>query len=81
MLLDRDVIHLLRGNATLGHLLHLSRRKSRRHLVPPVPRRSPQNKWFKDAGFVNIHVEKFVVPYGVWPKDPRPSFMSRFPTL
>ncbi|KAL1995256.1 hypothetical protein VTN49DRAFT_1443 [Thermomyces lanuginosus] len=27
-------------------------------------------KWFKDAGFVNIHVEKFVIPYGVWPKDP-----------
>ncbi|KAL1995935.1 hypothetical protein VTN49DRAFT_801 [Thermomyces lanuginosus] len=27
-------------------------------------------QWFKDAGFVNIHVEKFVVPYGVWPKDP-----------
>ncbi|KAL1990673.1 hypothetical protein VTN49DRAFT_6512 [Thermomyces lanuginosus] len=26
-------------------------------------------RWFKDAGFVNIHVEKFVVPYGVWPKD------------
>lgn len=26
--------------------------------------------WFKDAGFVNIHVEKFVIPYGVWPKDP-----------
>ena len=25
--------------------------------------------WFKDAGFVNIHVEKFVIPYGVWPKD------------
>ncbi|KAL1991213.1 hypothetical protein VTN49DRAFT_5717 [Thermomyces lanuginosus] len=27
-------------------------------------------QWFKDAGFVNIHVEKFVVPYGIWPKDP-----------
>ncbi|KAL1974093.1 hypothetical protein VTN31DRAFT_5653 [Thermomyces dupontii] len=27
-------------------------------------------QWFKDAGFVNIHVEKFVIPYGVWPKDP-----------
>ncbi|KAL1975821.1 hypothetical protein VTN31DRAFT_4213 [Thermomyces dupontii] len=26
-------------------------------------------QWFKDAGFVNIHVEKFVIPYGVWPKD------------
>ena len=25
---------------------------------------------FKEAGFVNIHVEKFVIPYGVWPKDP-----------
>ncbi|KAL1975347.1 hypothetical protein VTN31DRAFT_3739 [Thermomyces dupontii] len=27
-------------------------------------------QWFKEAGFVNIHVEKFVLPYGVWPKDP-----------
>ncbi|KAL1995257.1 hypothetical protein VTN49DRAFT_1444 [Thermomyces lanuginosus] len=27
-------------------------------------------KWFKDAGFVNVHVERFVIPYGVWPKDP-----------
>ncbi|KAL1991052.1 hypothetical protein VTN49DRAFT_5556 [Thermomyces lanuginosus] len=26
-------------------------------------------QWFKDAGFVNIHVEKFVIPYGVGPKD------------
>ncbi|KAL1995113.1 hypothetical protein VTN49DRAFT_1300 [Thermomyces lanuginosus] len=28
-------------------------------------------QWFKEAGFVNIHVEKFVIPYGVWPKDKR----------
>ena len=28
-------------------------------------------QWFKDAGFVNIQVEKFVIPYGVWPKDAR----------
>ena len=27
-------------------------------------------QWFKDAGFVNIHVEKFVISYGVWSKDP-----------
>ncbi|KAL1977291.1 hypothetical protein VTN31DRAFT_150 [Thermomyces dupontii] len=27
-------------------------------------------QWFKDAGFVNIHVEKFVAPHGIWPKDP-----------
>ncbi|KAL1994794.1 hypothetical protein VTN49DRAFT_981 [Thermomyces lanuginosus] len=26
-------------------------------------------EWFRDAGFVNIHVEKFIVPHGVWPKD------------
>ncbi|KAL1994558.1 hypothetical protein VTN49DRAFT_2028 [Thermomyces lanuginosus] len=26
-------------------------------------------QWFKDAGFVNIHVEKFIIPYGIWPKD------------
>ncbi|KAL1994930.1 hypothetical protein VTN49DRAFT_1117 [Thermomyces lanuginosus] len=25
---------------------------------------------FKDTGFVNVHVEKFVAPHGVWPKDP-----------
>ncbi|KAL1994832.1 hypothetical protein VTN49DRAFT_1019 [Thermomyces lanuginosus] len=27
-------------------------------------------EWFKEAGFVNIHAEKFVIPCGVWPKDP-----------
>ncbi|KAL1993648.1 hypothetical protein VTN49DRAFT_2317 [Thermomyces lanuginosus] len=27
-------------------------------------------KCFKDAGFVNIHVEKYIIPYGIWPKDP-----------
>lgn len=27
-------------------------------------------RWFKNAGFVNIHVEKFIIPYSVWPKDP-----------
>lgn len=27
-------------------------------------------QWFKDAGFVNVHVEKFVIPYDVWLKDP-----------
>ncbi|KAL1996409.1 hypothetical protein VTN49DRAFT_174 [Thermomyces lanuginosus] len=26
-------------------------------------------RWFKDAGFVNVHVEKFVIPHGIWPKD------------
>ncbi|KAL1993061.1 hypothetical protein VTN49DRAFT_3818 [Thermomyces lanuginosus] len=25
--------------------------------------------WFKDAGFVNVRTEKFMIPYGVWPKD------------
>ncbi|KAL1995014.1 hypothetical protein VTN49DRAFT_1201 [Thermomyces lanuginosus] len=34
--------------------------------VSPGPK---LEQWFKDAGFVNIHVEKFVIPYGVWPKD------------
>lgn len=27
-------------------------------------------QWFKDTDFVNIHVERFIIPYGVWPKDP-----------
>ena len=32
---------------------------------------------FKDTGFVNVHVEKFVAPHGVWPKDPHlVSFLS-----
>ncbi|KAL1996411.1 hypothetical protein VTN49DRAFT_176 [Thermomyces lanuginosus] len=35
--------------------------------VSPGPK---LEKWFKDAGFVNIHVQKFILPYGVWPKDP-----------
>ncbi|KAL1991059.1 hypothetical protein VTN49DRAFT_5563 [Thermomyces lanuginosus] len=37
------------------------------HEVRPGPK---LEQWFNDAGFVNIHVEKFVVPHGVWPKDP-----------
>ena len=24
---------------------------------------------FVDAGFVNVRTEKFMIPYGVWPKD------------
>ncbi|KAK2795948.1 hypothetical protein FQN51_009606 [Onygenales sp. PD_10] len=26
-------------------------------------------KWMRDAGFINIHVERFIVPLGTWPKD------------
>ena len=33
-------------------------------------------QWFRDAGFVNIHVEKIFIPYGVWPKDP---YLVSFP--
>ncbi|KAL1996344.1 hypothetical protein VTN49DRAFT_109 [Thermomyces lanuginosus] len=36
------------------------------HEISPGPK---LEKWFKDAGFVNIHVEKLILPYGVWPKD------------
>ncbi|KAL1971009.1 hypothetical protein VTN77DRAFT_2843 [Rasamsonia byssochlamydoides] len=25
--------------------------------------------WFRDAGFENIHVQKYIVPMGTWPKD------------
>lgn len=25
--------------------------------------------WFRDAGFKNIHVEKYLIPLGAWPKD------------
>ena len=35
-------------------------------------------RWFQDAGFVNVHVEKFVLPYGIWPKDP---YLVSFPLL
>jgi len=27
-------------------------------------------KWFREAGFVDIHVEKCRMPLGTWPKDP-----------
>ncbi|KAL1969137.1 hypothetical protein VTN77DRAFT_391 [Rasamsonia byssochlamydoides] len=27
-------------------------------------------EWFREAGFVDIHVQKYLVPMGVWPKDP-----------
>ena len=33
-------------------------------------RRLPKlEEWFKRAGFVDIQVKKFLVPYGVWPKE------------
>ncbi|KAL1989516.1 hypothetical protein VTN49DRAFT_6713 [Thermomyces lanuginosus] len=34
--------------------------------VSPGPK---LEQWFIDAGFVNIHMEKFLIPYGAWPKD------------
>ena len=38
-------------------------------------------QWLKDAGFVNVHAERFILPYGVWPKDKHlvslPSSLSR----
>ncbi|KAL1963448.1 hypothetical protein VTN77DRAFT_8349 [Rasamsonia byssochlamydoides] len=27
--------------------------------------------WFPDAGFENIHVQKYIIPMGTWPKDER----------
>lgn len=27
-------------------------------------------EWFREAGFVDIHVKKYRVPMGPWPKDP-----------
>lgn len=27
-------------------------------------------EWFREAGFVDIHVQKYRVPLGPWPKDP-----------
>lgn len=27
--------------------------------------------WFRDAGFKDIHVKKYLVPLGAWPKDQR----------
>ena len=46
--------------------------------VSPGPK---LEQWFIDAGFVNIHMEKFLIPYGAWPKDrhlvsPSPSLFA-----
>lgn len=27
-------------------------------------------EWFEEAGFVDVHVKKYPVPMGVWPKEP-----------
>ncbi|KAL1961874.1 hypothetical protein VTN77DRAFT_954 [Rasamsonia byssochlamydoides] len=27
-------------------------------------------EWFREAGFVDVHVKKYYVPLGAWPKDP-----------
>lgn len=37
-----------------------------------IPSPGPQlEKWFREAGFEDIHVKKFRVPIGTWPKDKR----------
>lgn len=34
------------------------------------PRAGPKLEgWFREAGFKDIHVQKFLIPLGVWPKD------------
>jgi len=25
--------------------------------------------WFREAGFVDIHIQKYQIPMGTWPKD------------
>jgi hypothetical protein len=27
-------------------------------------------QWFREAGFVDIHVQNYIIPMGAWPKDP-----------
>ncbi|KAL1962386.1 hypothetical protein VTN77DRAFT_9725 [Rasamsonia byssochlamydoides] len=35
------------------------------------PRPGPYlEEWFREAGFVDIHVKKYYVPQGAWPRDP-----------
>jgi len=26
-------------------------------------------EWFREAGFVDVHVKKYLIPMGAWPKD------------
>lgn len=35
-------------------------------------------EWFCEAGFVDVHVKKYYVPQGVWPKDPYYVCEARF---
>ena len=37
--------------------------------------------WAKDAGFINITHQKFKVPHGPWPKDPRLKEIGMFTGL
>ncbi|KAL2010935.1 hypothetical protein VTN00DRAFT_3653 [Thermoascus crustaceus] len=36
------------------------------YIVSPGPK---LEGWFRDAGFVDVHVQKYQVPMGTWPKD------------
>lgn len=36
------------------------------YVVSPGPK---LEGWFRDAGFVDVHVRKYRVPMGTWPKD------------
>jgi hypothetical protein len=40
-------------------------------------------KWYKEAGFVDVHEEVFKVPLNPWPKDPHYKNLGRvsFPSL
>lgn len=71
-------------NTKTGKATSTGRQQSRRLRAPKVHRRSVWRvqkgqsyevhlgikmvQWFKNAGFVDIRVENFVVLYGVWPK-------------
>jgi hypothetical protein len=35
-------------------------------------------KWYKDAGFVDVHEEVFKMPINQWPKDPQYKLLGRF---
>jgi hypothetical protein len=38
------------------------------YVVKPGPN---LEQWLKEAGFINVCARKFLVPFGMWPKDKR----------
>ena len=48
------------------HKLTSDAQERRGYCMSPGPR---LEQWLLDAGFINVHAQKYMLPLGTWPKD------------